>query len=213
LGCNFSDPFAHRWGWVKKMLISLAIRSSDPPTQAIELASDRGQRIEALVREHFSFVWRVARRLGLATADAEDTTQRVLITATKRLDDLVPGKERAFLFRVVTYEVARANRMRRRRREQLESDLDADQASDDDPETLLDQRQAREQLDAILAAMSKDLREAFVLFEIEGFGQREIAAALAIAEGTVASRLRRAREQFARVAVRYGVLVSKNGGW
>jgi RNA polymerase sigma-70 factor, ECF subfamily len=194
------------------MLISLALRSSDPPAQAIERATDREPRIEALVREHFSFVWRLARRFGLAMADAEDATQRVLLTASQRLDDLVPGKERAFLFRVVSYEVARANRTRRRRREQFASDLDADHASDEDPEQLLDQRQAREQLDAILAAMSNDLREAFVLFEIEGFGQREIAAALGIAEGTVASRLRRAREQFVRVAVRHGVLVSRKGG-
>jgi RNA polymerase sigma-70 factor, ECF subfamily len=195
-----------------KMLISVAIRSSDPPAPALEQAMDRGRRIEALIREHFSFVWRVARRLGLATADAEDTTQRVLLTASRRLDDMVPGKERAFLFRVATYEVARAHRMRRRRREEIESDLGSNQASDEDPEQLLDQRRAREQLDAIFLAMSQDLREAFVLFEIEGFGQREIAAALGIAEGTVASRLRRAREQFARVAVRHGVLVSKNGG-
>lgn len=77
---------------------------------------------------------------------------------------------------------------------------------DANPEHLLEQRRARQTLDAILAAVTLDLRAAFVLFEIEGLSQPEIAEALGVPLGTVASRLRRAREEFTRVAVRRGVL-------
>ncbi len=193
------------------MTISVAIRSDDPPPRTLGEGPNRGHRIEAMVREQFSFVWRVARRLGLAEVDAEDATQRVLMTASKRLDDLVPGKERAFLFRVVSFEVARAKRTRQRRREELMSEVGSDSATNEDPEQLLEQRRARQQLDAILADLPDDLREPFVLFEIEGFGQREIAIALGLPEGTAASRLRRARERFTRIAVRHGVLPPKQG--
>lgn len=193
------------------MRTSTALRSGDPQPRTAADATDHRPSIEALVREHIAFVWRVARRLGMAASDAEDTTQRVLMTAARRMDDLVPGKQRAFLFRAVSYEVARANRASRRRREDFSSDA-PDPVSDMDPEQLLDQRQAREQLDCILAEMTSELREAFVLFEIEGFGQREIAVALGIPEGTVASRLRRARDQFTRAAQRHGILPSKKGG-
>jgi RNA polymerase sigma-70 factor (ECF subfamily) len=69
-----------------------------------------------------------------------------------------------------------------------------------DPEALLAARRARDRLDAVLGQMPDDLRAAFVLFEIEGFTKEEVAQALGIPAGTAASRLRRAREDFARRA-------------
>ena len=44
--------------------------------------------------------------------------------------------------------------------------------------------------------MEFDIRTVFVLFEIEEMTTSEIATLLAIPAGTVASRLRRAREEF-----------------
>lgn len=48
----------------------------------------------------------------------------------------------------------------------------------------------------MLDALGEDLREVFVLYELEELTMVEIAATLAIPSGTVASRLRRARERF-----------------
>jgi RNA polymerase sigma-70 factor, ECF subfamily len=196
---------------VARMLLSVAMRSRGQLHQASGSASSREQRVESIVRAHFAFMWRVARRFGLLAADADDAAQQVLLIASRRLEDLTPGKERAFLFRVTAHVATKSNRGRLRRREVISNELDSTNVVDGDPEQLLDQRQAREQLDAILAAMSEDLRAAFVLFEIEGFGQREIAEALGIPEGTVASRLRRAREQFTRLAIRHNVLPVGSG--
>jgi RNA polymerase sigma-70 factor (ECF subfamily) len=47
-----------------------------------------------------------------------------------------------------------------------------------------------------------DLRAVFVLFELEEMPTAEIAEALELPTGTVASRLRRAREEFRRIAAR-----------
>jgi RNA polymerase sigma-70 factor (ECF subfamily) len=54
----------------------------------------------------------------------------------------------------------------------------------------------RSLLDEALDSLTADLRAPFVLFELEGMSLDEIAEALDIPRGTVASRLRRARKLF-----------------
>jgi RNA polymerase sigma-70 factor (ECF subfamily) len=63
-------------------------------------------------------------------------------------------------------------------------------------EQLLDQKRARQILDQVLETMAPDLRMVFVLYELEELSMIEIANALTIPQGTVASRLRRARADF-----------------
>jgi RNA polymerase sigma-70 factor (ECF subfamily) len=63
-------------------------------------------------------------------------------------------------------------------------------------EQLLDQKRARELLDQVLETMTPDLRMVFVLYELEELSMIEISSALEIPQGTVASRLRRARADF-----------------
>jgi RNA polymerase sigma-70 factor (ECF subfamily) len=165
-----------------------------------------GDRAEKFARAHVDFAWRVARRLGLAPADAEDVAQKAMLIATSKLEVVKPGSEQAFVFSTVSNLVSKVFRSRRRHPEEPEEA--AEEPLDDamNPEQLLEQRRARQTLDLILASLSPELRAAFVLFEIEGLTQPEIAEALAVPLGTVASRLRRAREEFTRVAVRYGVV-------
>jgi RNA polymerase sigma-70 factor (ECF subfamily) len=167
-------------------------------------------RAADFARAHVDFAWRVARRLGLAPADAEDVAQRAILIASQRVESVTAGSERAFVFRTVANLVSKVFRARRRKPEEPEEAAGEPVDLEHDPETLLEQRRARETLDAILAALSDDLRAAFVLFEIEGLTQPEIAQALGIPTGTVASRLRRAREEFQRVAARRGVTTAPN---
>ncbi len=53
----------------------------------------------------------------------------------------------------------------------------------------------REELDWALARLDSELRSIFVLKEIEELSYRDIAEALQIPEGTVGSRLNRARRE------------------
>ena len=64
------------------------------------------------------------------------------------------------------------------------------------PEDLSDQRRARELLDRVLDEMHVDLRAVFIAYEFEELTMVEIAEALGLPQGTVASRLRRARAEF-----------------
>ena len=161
----------------------------------------RRQRLEALAREHLPFVWRVLRRLGLSAADADDAAQQVLLTVARRLDDIEPGRERAFLSRTATYVALKVQRTERRRREEPLLEADGDASATASPEALVDQQRTLAALDAMLLELPMQLRTPFVLFEIEGMSQDEIALALDIPRGTVGSRLRRARERLARLLV------------
>ena len=64
------------------------------------------------------------------------------------------------------------------------------------PEEQMDQRRARALLDQVLGFMPMDLRAVFVLFELEEMTMIEIATMSDLPPGTVASRLRRARQVF-----------------
>ena len=172
---------------------------------AVIATADR-ERAGEFARAHVDFAWRLARLLGLAPADAEDVAQRAMLIAAQRIGDVAEGSERAFVFRTVQHLVSKVFRGRRRHPEEPE-ELGEDAVDhEQNPETALEQRRAREALDGILLALSPALRPAFVLFEIEGLSQPEIAAALDIPLGTVASRLRRAREEFTRIGVKRGIL-------
>ncbi len=67
------------------------------------------------------------------------------------------------------------------------------------PDGLVAGREAREQLQAGLQKLSPELRETLILRDLEEMEYREIADVLRIPEGTVKSRLNRARAELARV--------------
>jgi RNA polymerase sigma-70 factor, ECF subfamily len=152
-------------------------------------------RVAELVRDHLAFIWRSLRRLGLQVAEADDAAQAVLLTAARRLDELEPGSERAFLFATALRIASSTRRKVERRREAEFPESLAD--PDPDPEALLEQRRSRDLLDTILDTLPIELRAVFVLYEIEELTVPEIGKLLGMNPGTVSSRLRRARAEFA----------------
>ncbi len=158
-------------------------------------------RLRALFEAHFDFVWRSLRRLGLDDAAADDAAQRVWIVAAQKLERIGVGDERSFLFGVVLRVASEARRAQERRRDvQDEASLLAAEAPGADPGELLDARRARALLDRALAALPLELGAVLVLHELEELSSPEIARVLGIPLGTVASRLRRARERFDVIA-------------
>jgi RNA polymerase sigma-70 factor (ECF subfamily) len=149
-----------------------------------------------LLDAHFDFVWRSLRRLGLSDDRAEDAAQQVFLVLSQRLDSITPGCELSFLFRTATRVASDVRRSASYRREVVHPDPAADLEGSPRPDDLLDERRARVLLDSVLDTLDMDLRTVFVLFELEEMTMTDIAQLLEIPAGTVASRLRRAREKF-----------------
>ena len=101
---------------------------------------------------------------------------------------------------------------KQRSREDVRLDTETHSDASPSPEDLLAARRTLAQLDALLHELPMDLRAVFVLFEIEGLGQDEIAHALDVPKGTVASRLRRARARLAAMLVGRRLVDRAGGG-
>ena len=161
-------------------------------------------RIRDLVGEHFDFIWRSLRRFGMADGSVDDAAQKVFLVAAKKIGSVAKDRERAFLL-AIALRVAAAER-RRVRRQRLsgdEDDLAALPAPLPGPDELVDRKKARILMNAILDRLPLECRAVLVLYEMEEYTMTEIAALLELPSGTVASRLRRARELFEDEVKRY----------
>jgi RNA polymerase sigma-70 factor (ECF subfamily) len=163
-------------------------------------------RLERLFNAHHATVWRALRRRGLSSEAAEDATQETFLLAAERLDDIRAESERSFL---IATAVRVAHSLGRKTvRWELEDDMDQRLATNRDTS---DTRADMQLCDRVLSKVDADLVEVFVLYELEGLTSPEIAELLQIPLGSVASRLRRAREQFRAAAARIERSLQKEG--
>jgi RNA polymerase sigma-70 factor, ECF subfamily len=160
-------------------------------------------RLTRVAQEHLDFVWRCLRRFGVPAADADDAAQQVFLVAADKLSEVPVERERAFLFATAARIAANARRSIRRRQSAYDSFSQAPEEPSVSQDELSDQLRARALLDQVMADMPEDLREVFVLFEIEEISIQDIATTLDIPIGTVGSRLRRARQAFQQAVLRH----------
>jgi RNA polymerase sigma-70 factor (ECF subfamily) len=173
-----------------KTAILGAAHDSSPP-----LADAERERLGRLVEEQLAFVWRNLRRLGVSPAAADDGAQQVFLVVAQKLSTLAEGAERGFIYRTVCHVAANARRAAARGRDRA-GDVSVLADPSPNPEELTERREGRRILDEMLEELDDDARQVFVLFELEAMGVPEMAELLELPEGTCASRLRRAREQF-----------------
>jgi len=162
---------------------------------AMSLA-ERDTRLRAMVDDHLDMVARVLRNAGVTDAQLDDEIQRTLITVARRLDDIRPGAEKSFLIQIALRVAAHARRTLARRKEVDIVDVAEFVDIERSPERLTDQKRMRQLLDWILGQLEEDLRLVFSLHEFEEMSMLDISKLLSIPQGTVASRLRRARSKF-----------------
>ncbi|MBN9517677.1 sigma-70 family RNA polymerase sigma factor, partial [bacterium] len=164
-----------------------------------------GAAFAALVGRYGGFVRGVCRRVLGDGPDADDAFQAtflVLARAGGRPPEHLGGWLHAVAAR--TAQRARAARAGRWRRERPMPDVPAPQP---DP----DWADVRPVLDEAVAALPEKLRAALVLCELEGVGRATAAAALGVPEGTVSSRLARAKAALRVRLVRRGVALTAAG--
>jgi RNA polymerase sigma-70 factor (ECF subfamily) len=156
-----------------------------------------------MAAEHYQFIWRSLRRLGVAEQAVDDAAQQVFVLAAEKVARIAPGCERPFLFQTAVRTAMAIRRTYAQRREtKVGDELDHFVDPAPLPDVMAETARHRRSLDQLLEALPMNLRTVFVLFEIEELESPEIASMLEIPIGTVASRLRRAREAFRRAAER-----------
>ncbi len=158
---------------------------------------------EALLTAHLDALYRTALRLcGSNVADAEDLLQEAALRAFEGFGALREREAgRAWLFTILVRTHLNRARTVRRRAETLESDLDeagfesalAGWSPVATPVEVFHRRQLRESIARAIEELPAELGQVVALMDVEGFRQREAAAILGLPEGTVASRLFRAR--------------------
>ena len=152
---------------------------------------------------HLDALYRSALHLcGGQCADAEDLLQDAMLRAFEHFHELRdPGAGKTWLFTILVRTNLNRLRTRRRRAETIISDLTehefeqalASWTSLRTPDDACDLLSLRQDLAAALNTLDDQLRPVIWLSDVEGFRQREIAHMLDVPEGTVASRLFRAR--------------------
>jgi RNA polymerase sigma-70 factor (ECF subfamily) len=180
--------------------LCVASPRSAPTPGLIELQSN--VRLRAIFDANLDFVWRSLRRLGVPQLVVDDATQEVFLVASRRLADIEVGRERSFLFATALRVASDARRASARRGKRDDRALERIADDAPGPDELADRRRARALLDRVLDTLDLELRAVFVLYELEEMTMVEIASILDLAQGTVASRLRRARQAFKVAASR-----------
>src|SRR5262245_59396150 len=162
--------------------------------------------LEALVRRHAPMVWGVCRRVLGDHHDAEDAFQATFLVLVRKAASIRSrAKVGNWLYGVAhqTALKARATRARRKERERPVTDMPEPAVADPDLwcdlQPLLDQE---------LSRLPEKYRTVIVLCDLESRTGREAAGQLGCPEGTVASRLARARALLAKRLARHGLPVS-----
>jgi RNA polymerase sigma-70 factor (ECF subfamily) len=160
---------------------------------------------EEVLSEHLDALFRTALRLCRGQeADAEDLLQDAVLRALAKYDQLREASAaRAWLFTILTRTHLNRLRATRRRAEWADAELTegafeealAEWVPLRTPGEELETRLLSEQLTQALDELPDELRRVVWLVDVEGFTQREAATMEDEPEGTIASRLFRARRQ------------------
>lgn len=167
-------------------------------------------RFEDVYHEHFAFVWRSLRRVGVPESSLDDAAQDVFMVVLRRLSELDgPRLVKPWLSAIVM-RVAADHRRRIRRRDgptrsesegpPLDSLVDKREPS---PQQCMESNDQLRLLHRVLDELDWNKRQVFVLAELEQMSCPDIATSLGIGINTVYSRLRAARKDFNHALARH----------
>jgi RNA polymerase sigma factor (sigma-70 family) len=159
----------------------------------------------SLVRRHGPMVLGVCRRVLRDAHAADDAFQVTFLVLARKADAVRPPDRLAPWLYGVAYRTALRARGRAARRQQVEGEYAAQS-----PTTPTQHSQATDLpavLDEQVNALPEKYRVPLVLCGIQGLNKAEAAARLGLPEGTVSSRLARARDMLRERLARRGVVV------
>ncbi|MBF82328.1 MAG: hypothetical protein CL522_02865 [Actinobacteria bacterium] len=153
--------------------------------------------LEILLRQNYGKIYSICRKLAGNEADADDATQEALISIVRKISSF-KGESRfsTWAYRIATNACLDEIRKRNRRpqlefSENSESRLSTSRTS----RSIEDQISDRLLIEEALNALPDDFRIPLILRDQTGMNYQEISTVLSLPEGTVKSRIARARER------------------
>jgi RNA polymerase sigma-70 factor (ECF subfamily) len=161
------------------------------PLAKPEPAADFDQVYE----EHFAFVWKSLRRLGVPPASIDDAAQDVFVVVHRKLETFEGRSSlKTWLFGIA-HLIALGYR-KRSAAPQTETGPDALASPDAGPLERAAASEAMRFVERFLDSLDDVKRPVFILAEFEQLSAPEIAEALGVNINTVYSRLRAVRQAF-----------------
>jgi RNA polymerase sigma factor (sigma-70 family) len=157
----------------------------------------------ALVRRHAPMVWGVCRRVLHNYQDAEDAFQATFLVLVRKASSVVPRHMVGNWLYGVAHQTALKASSTIARRKSRESQVPAMPEPEAAEQNLWSDVQPR--LDQELSRLPDKYRVPIILCDLEGKTRKEAARQLRLPEGTLASRLARARAMLARRLGQRGV--------
>ncbi len=168
---------------------------------------------EMLVRREGRRVYGLCYRFTGSPTDAEDLTQEVFLKVYRNLRSFDPARASFGVWLTALTRNLLVDQYRRSRLERASESLDEPLGDDGEGGTradrLPDPRAGQEQhvaglelrarVQAALARVTPELREAVILRDLQDLEYREIADVLGVPQGTVKSRISRGRAELARL--------------
>jgi RNA polymerase sigma-70 factor (ECF subfamily) len=160
---------------------------------------------ERVFREYAPRVYHLARRMLGNDADAEDVTQDVLLQVVRKLDSFRGESAFPTWLHRVTVNAALAHRRKRARREDHHVPDPLENFLDDGhhaahvrpwavrPDQQAVDRETQELIEKAIAGLPEIYRDIYVLADVEGLPNAEIAEMLGLSIPAIKSRLHRAR--------------------
>lgn len=174
---------------------------SDLKMTAGPTAAAQDDGLSALVREHGRLVFRIAYSLLRDHHDAEDAVQEVFLRVlkqSKKLEELQSPK--AWLAQIA-WRVASDKAKSRPAAGKMEpiedssaEDLVALKAGGASPDELAAKSEMQRMLESLIGSLPKELREPLLLTAQQELSSAEVAEVLGVPEGTVRTRVMRARQ-------------------
>jgi RNA polymerase sigma-70 factor (ECF subfamily) len=176
-------------------------RECDPDGDLVERWQSGDQSaFEALIRRHERRVFGLLMRMLGNRQDAEDVAQEAFLSLHRHGHRFrYQARFSTFVFRVAANAALNRRRTLGRKNARIRQLRLRQEAGTDlpttprDPESQTAGAEIQIQVQDALSRLPEDLRMATVLYDIEGLSYREIATVLKIPEGTVKSRIHRAR--------------------
>jgi RNA polymerase sigma-70 factor (ECF subfamily) len=181
------------------VLTALAM-SRTPHAGGVDTPVRAAPSVAEVYERHFEYVYRCLRHLGVWEASLDDAAQDVFLVVHKKLADFDGGVPVTTWLYAIVIRIAR--RYRERQGKARRHDDDASLAHDRSPEGELDARRKLAFARRALDELDDDKREVFVLADVHQLPAAEIATITGAPLNTVYSRLRVARELFARATRR-----------